>query len=64
MPTTIRPAPPSAHGKRNKARPATPDRDRSLDRTIESTFPASDAPSTIPDPEPKAPRNDDSEKEA
>jgi hypothetical protein len=45
--------------KTTKPRPSTPDREQSLDRTIESTFPASDAPSSIPDPEPKLPRNDE-----
>jgi hypothetical protein len=44
--------------KKRKARPGNPDREESLDRTIESTFPASDPPSSIPDPEPKLPRND------
>ena len=44
-------------------RPSTPSREQSLDRTIESTFPASDAPSSIPDPEPTLPRNDDDKEE-
>jgi hypothetical protein len=55
----------TTRSRKTKPRPRTPDRERSLDRTIESTFPASDAPSSIPDPEPKLPRNDDEhEKEA
>jgi hypothetical protein len=44
--------------KADKPRRPDLDRDESLDRTIESTFPASDPPSSIPDPEPKLPRND------
>ncbi len=51
--------------RKTKAGPRPPEREKSLDRTIESTFPASDPPSSIPDPEPKLPRDDDEpEKEA
>jgi hypothetical protein len=48
----------ATRSSRTRMRPSDPDREQSLDRTIESSFPASDAPSSIPDPEPKLPRND------
>jgi hypothetical protein len=61
MPTTPRSDRTKTKTQPNKAtpRPADPEREESLDETIESTFPASDAPSSIPDPEPKSPRKDD-----
>jgi hypothetical protein len=37
------------------APPETDTRDGGLDETIEETFPASDPPSTIPDPTPATP---------
>jgi len=61
MPTRTETQKPKSKAKRSggtQKRPSDPDREQSLDRTIESTFPASDAPSSIPDPEPKLPRND------
>jgi hypothetical protein len=35
--------------------PADAERDSGLDETLRESFPASDPPSTIPDPEPAAP---------
>ena len=52
-----------SHATKVKPRPSNPEREESLDRTIESTFPASDPPSSIPDPEPKLPRNDGTHKD-
>lgn len=59
---------PSNHDKHQPSSndPTTGDREEGLDETLESTFPASDPPSSIPDPrEGDAPRDreDGDEKE-
>lgn len=59
MATTTRSDQPKMRHKKAQRRPSNPDREESLDRTIESTFPASDAPSSIPDPEPEPPKPKD-----
>lgn len=41
------------HGKteNSPSHPPTPEEEKSLDRTLEESFPASDPPSSIPDPD-------------
>jgi hypothetical protein len=42
---------PRGEAENSRRHPPTPEEEESLDRTLEESFPASDPPSSIPDPD-------------
>ena len=50
-PKEKKPKGPHSKTEHSHSHPPTPEEEKSLDRTLEESFPASDPPSSIPDPD-------------